>query len=147
MYLEARKYTSKGFSNPELYTKLHEAIDKPELGEFPSISINVSVAYWRKVNSVHKWFVDNVQKGKDDCGSYYVEREQLMQLKTLCEAIVKDKNLSMAYVGLPTQDGFFFGNTEYDEYYFADLEDTVKQLQDVLDNYSEDWMFYYQSSW
>lgn len=149
MYLEARKYTSKDYFNPELYTKLHEAIDKPEISEFPSIKINVQVAYWRKVNSVHQWFVNNVQGGKDDCGEYHVERDQLITLKTICNAIVRDKNLSQAVATLPTQSGFFFGSTEYDDYYFSDLEDTAKQLQDVLDNYpdEENWSFVYYSSW
>ena len=31
----------------------------------------------------------------------------------------------------PTHEGFFFGSTEYDEYYFADLESTIEQLEDV----------------
>lgn len=147
MYLHARKFTSKEYFNPELYAKLSEAIDKPALSDFPSIEIKVQVAYWRKANQVHQWFVNYVQNGKDDCGDYHVSREQLMQLKTICQAIVKEKNLSQAVATLPTQDGFFFGNTEYNEYYFADLEDTIKQIQDVLDNYSEDWSLSYHSSW
>ena len=149
MYLEARKYTSKDYFSPELYKKLHEAIDKPEISDFPAIKVSVEVAYWRKSNQIHKWFVDNVQGGKDDCGEYHVERDQLITLKTICNAIVKDKNLSQAVATLPTQSGFFFGNTEYDEYYFSDLEDTAKQLQEVLDNYpdEENWSFVYHSSW
>jgi hypothetical protein len=147
MYLEARKFTSKEYFNPELYSKLAGAIDKPELSEFPSIEIKVQIAYWRKANHIHQWFVNYVQNGKDDCGDYHVSREQLMQLQTLCKSILKDKNLSMAVATLPRQDGFFFGDTEYNEYYFADLQDTVEQIQNVLDNYSEDWSFSYHSSW
>ena len=147
MYLEARKFTSKEYFNPELYSSLSKAIDKPELSDFPSIEIKVQVAYWRKANQIHQWFVNNVQKGNDDCGSYYVSRDQLIELKTLCQSVIKDRNLSMAASTLPTQSGFFFGNTDYNEYYFSDLEDTVKQIQDVLDNYSEDWSFNYHSSW
>ena len=149
MYLEARKFTGKEYFSPEMYARLAKAIDKPEMDYLPSIKVEVQVAYWRKVNSVHKWFVDNVQNGVDDCGEYRVTREQLMQLRTLCNSIYKDKNLSMAHVGLPTQDGFFFGNTEYDEYYFADLEDTAKQIDFVLENYpdEEGWSFVYYSSW
>ena len=149
MYLEARKFTGKEYFSPEMYARLAKAIDKPEMDYCPSITVNVQIAYWRKVNSVHKWFVDNVQNGVDDCGEYHVSREQLMQLRTLCNSIYKDKNLSMAHVGLPTQDGFFFGNTEYDEYYFSDLEDTAKQIDFVLENYpdEEGWSFVYYSSW
>ena len=149
MYLEARKFTGKEYFSPEMYARLAKAIDKPEMEYFPSITVNVQVAYWRKVNSVHQWFVDNVQKGNDDCGEYYVSRDQLMQLKTICNSIYKEKNLSQAVATLPTRDGFFFGNTEYNEYYFSDLEDTVKQIDFVLENYpdKEGWSFIYHSSW
>lgn len=34
--------------------------------------IDEQVAYWRKANAIHKWFVDNVQEGNDNCQSYYV---------------------------------------------------------------------------
>ena len=27
-----------------------------------------TVCEWRKANAVHKWFVDHVQDGNDDCG-------------------------------------------------------------------------------
>lgn len=33
---------------------------------------------------------------------------------------------------LPTRDGFFFGGTEYDEYYFKDLEDTKDILERAI---------------
>lgn len=33
---------------------------------------------------------------------------------------------SLASELLPTQSGFFFGGTEYDEYYFLDLDYTYK---------------------
>src|SRR4051812_7040675 len=36
--------------------------------------------YWRKANQIHSWFVNNVQNGTDDCGTYYVSQEQLQQL-------------------------------------------------------------------
>jgi hypothetical protein len=47
---------------------------------------------------------------------------------------------------LPPQSGFFFGGTEYDEYYFQDLEKTRKMIEDVLAE-PEGGDFYYQSSW
>lgn len=30
--------------------------------------LNDEAIYWRKFNAVHRWFVNNVQGGKDDCG-------------------------------------------------------------------------------
>jgi hypothetical protein len=46
---------------------------------------------------------------------------------------------------LPTQSGFFFGSTDYDEGYYQDIEDTVKILQEALSDPSGD--YYYDSSW
>jgi len=46
---------------------------------------------------------------------------------------------------LSTVNGFFFGSTEYDEWYINDIEDTIKQLEPILEE--EGGEFYYQSSW
>lgn len=56
--------------------------------------------------------------------------------------IIKDP--SVAKKLLPTQEGFFFGGTEYDEYYLADIKETIKILQECL---KEEGDFYYDSSW
>lgn len=56
------------------------------------------IMYWRKANAVHKWFVDNVQGGEDDCGYYLVTKEQLEQLKEICGKIVYGVKLKSAQV-------------------------------------------------
>jgi len=33
---------------------------------------------------------------------------------------------------LPRQEGFFFGSYEYDEYYWLDIQDTIEQLEKIL---------------
>ena len=35
-----------------------------------------SFGYWRKANQIHKWFVDNVQGGIDDCRPYPVSQSR-----------------------------------------------------------------------
>jgi hypothetical protein len=141
MYLTARQMAFNGFRNQELYNKLVQeapfALDTAVL--------EVQVAYWRKANQIHKWFVDHVQNGKDDCGDYYVSREQLQLLLDTCKILLIDKEEASQL--LPTQEGFFFGNYEYNEYYFSDIQDTVEQLEKVLTEYPEEWSFKYQSSW
>lgn len=98
-------------------------------------------AYWRKANQIHRWFVNNVQEGVDDCGIYEVYGEQLLELVELCRCVLADHSLADSL--LPSQEGFFFGSTEYDEYYFADLESTIEQLEDV----EPDTWYEYSSSW
>ena len=48
---------------------------------------------------------------------------------------------------LPTQSGFFFGSTEYTEYYKEDLEDTIRQLEQVLKetDFGNEELYYYAS--
>lgn len=107
------------------------------------IGISVECGYWRKANHIHKWFVDNVQDGIDNCASYYVSQETLEKLKAVCLEVLKDK--SKAPDLLPTQSGFFFGPTEYDEYYFQDIEDTIEIIDKCL-KLDFDY-FTYESSW
>lgn len=96
-------------------------------------------AYWRKANQIHDWFVNNVQNGKDDCRAYEVSVTQLKTLVGLCKQILNKEDgtgentrVELAKELLPTQDGFFFGDTNYDEYYFQDLENTIEQLEPII---------------
>jgi hypothetical protein len=106
-------------------------------------NISEEVAYWRKANAIHRWFVENVQGGVDNQANYYVSREQLQQLLDAVNKVLADR--SLAAEELPTQDGFFFGGTGYDEYYFSDLERTKEILEAVL---KEDGVYdYYYTCW
>jgi hypothetical protein len=134
------------------------------------------VAYWRKANAIHKWFVDTVQEGKDECQESYVEREQLEALFHLCQKVAHRAKLVDGEVNngwqytpekgqvaltapgkvianaeeiatlLPTEEGFFFGSTDYDEHYLFDINRTIEMLEKALnDPLKGD--FYYQASW
>lgn len=129
--------------------------------------------YWRKANAIHQWFVDYVQDGEDDCKEYYVSTDSLQKLldtvnKVLAASELVDgdvhngiqysngkatpiiergkiiKDPSVAEELLPTASGFFFGGTDYDQYYVEDLERTKEILEAVL---AEGGDVYYQSSW
>jgi hypothetical protein len=101
---------------------------------------------WRKANAIHKWFVKNVQGGVDDCGEYLVSPEKLKELSRLCKQCIDD--VGKAEKLLPTSSGFFFGSTEYDEWYMEDLRDTSKKLDWALGEHPEKiYAFYYSSSW
>jgi len=109
------------------------------------------VAYWRKANQVHNWFVTNCQNGIDECQETRVTKENLIDLKETCQAVLSTPESDRAETAkriLPTVGGFFFGGTEYNEYYFVDLEDTVKMLDKVIDETDfEKEEIYYTSSW
>ena len=49
---------------------------------------------------------------------------------------------------LPTQDGFFFGSTEYDQWYMEDIKSTIDILTKALEETDFDReMVVYSSSW
>lgn len=105
------------------------------------------VAYWRKANEIHNWFVENVQDGEDDC---QIHRElmasDLEELLVLCEEVKADH--SKAEELLPRVSGFFFGDQEYDAWYFEDLDSTIDQLSKLLKETDFDnEQLYYDSSW
>lgn len=100
--------------------------------------------YWRKANQIHQWFVENVQRGTDDCGNYWVTRENLEELLGICKQIKEDNSLADSL--LPTQSGFFFGGTEYDEWYFQNIDNTIEILEEALSDENAD-DFEYHSSW
>ena len=101
------------------------------------------MGYWRKANHIHNWFVDNVQDGADNCGEFYVDRNDLKNLLEACQRVLI--NPSEAKELLPTASGFFFGGTDYDEYYFDSVKETISILEECL--LDEEAYFYYTSSW
>jgi hypothetical protein len=176
MYLEAERYLSE---YDEGSKKVSEAISNmfPEIGGRRIDTVSMKAMYWRKANQIHRWFVDNVQDGEDDCSKHsWVSREQLKELSDLCKKVMKASKLvtgkitngftyengkkvpimekgkyikdpTVAKELLPTSEGFFFGSTDYDEYYYNDLKETSEGIDKLLAEIPETWEFYYSSSW
>jgi hypothetical protein len=65
------------------------------------------------------------------------------------EALKKNTTVVLADpLELEPTAGFFFGNTEKDEYYYSDVERTVDTLNALLaSTVDEYYSFYYQASW
>lgn len=143
MYLTANQYISK-YTDKELQDKVAQFFNK-NIGEITNITFEVM--YWRKANAIHKWFVENVQKGVDDCGSYYVSEDDLIKLRDDIKKVVDNNNLASEV--LPPQSGFFFGNTSTDEWYFKSLAETLERLDYILSNKEvfKEVELYYHASW
>lgn len=151
MYLTKSTYLGANYEHRNVRgeIKLTQGKDnKPVNIKLNRISyIKEAVGYWRKANAIHKWFVDNVQDGVDECQESYISQEQLQELLTTCEAVLADK--SKAEQLLPSQSGFFFGGTDYDEWYFKDIQNTIDIINPLLkelkvDNSAD---IYYRASW
>lgn len=144
---------------------------------FSSWYMYEQVAYWRKANAVHSWFVENVQDGKDDCNDYEVTKKQLQSLCDICEKIITTAvmiphkitngyqliegkwepimedgkivlNSDVIAEMLPVSDGFFFGSVDYDQYYMNDINYTYHILKEVIAGTNWETQYvYYQASW
>jgi len=150
MYLEARKFVSS-YSDAEMYQNLKRQMGLAT-GDLPHSNfgtLSLEVMYWRKVNAVHDWFVREVQGGEDDCKTYHVDRDKLAELLDICKRVVDNRDdQSVAEELLPSASGFFFGSTDYDEYYYEGLLWTIEGIERILKNPAYERMdFYYQSSW
>lgn len=186
MYLEKCDRRAWGFKdldidkvkvdNPTLYNEI-----KPYICErgryYHWETFFAEVGYWRKANAIHRWFVENVQDGVDNCNRYEVSKEQLEALLETCNEVLKNCKLVEGLIGngytyengkkikqymegkyiedpsvaeelLPTTDGFFFGGTDYDEYYIEDVQYTADIIKKVLETTDFDKeMIVYDSSW
>lgn len=108
-------------------------------------SVVEEVMYWRKFNALHKWFVDNVQEGVDDCKECFVDESDLKMLLETLTYVYENKD--SAETILPTAQGFFFGSDDIDEYYWEEVKSTIIQLKDLLEEDNKGASFYYRSSW
>ena len=146
MYLNAEMYISE-YNDDHLALANSIKQSAPQgLGEFMPRSLSFELAYWRKANAIHGWFVKNVQNGEDECQRSYVPLEKLQKLKDACEEVLAD--MSLAPELLPATKGFFFGSYEYDDWYTTDLQNTVAKLDKILKNpNAKKWAIEYRASW
>jgi hypothetical protein len=173
-YLFEEEYLSE-YLDKERHAEVCEALGRDDVK-----TISYEVGYWRKANQIHHWFVENVQDGVDECQKSYVSRENLKQLYDTCKEVLEVAqvddtgeieymdnvdgkwvdvteparnivNTSTVHAVMPTSSGFFFGGTDYDEWYLRDIENTIEILEKLR---NEDGTFgrkgydyYYRSSW
>ena len=137
-----------------------------------------TVMYWRKANQIHNWFIENLAGGEDNCQEIYVPFDKLVELRDTCKKVldacelkkgvvkngytfkngVKEPNLEEGdmIVGgedvceelLPSSSGFFFGSADYDQWYYEDVENTYKELTELVEEPdAESGDYYYLASW
>lgn len=165
MFLEIRKneYCSKYYKDEGIDLKLELPKDVSRF--FPNLTdLTISratdyrVGYWRKANAIHNWFLENCAARDrwadpiDDCRPIEIPVEKLEELLDDCKKVLADHSLAKEL--LPTEDGFFFGSTEYDEYYFDNIEYTIdiivpviKFMKHMLEIKDYTWSIIYQASW
>lgn len=171
MYLERKTYVrnSSHMKDEERHIIVIYGPEEKNIDTSKVSHIVESVGQWRKTNAIHRWFVQNVQDGEDDCNEYEVSKEQLSQLYNLCIQVVEGSilvdgtitngysssngsskvisNPELAAKLLPRAEGFFFGSTDYDEWYMQDLKDTIEILKPIVEREHDSASYHYSSSW
>ena len=153
----------------ELKTKLPKA-------QYPIYGVKEEVAYWRKANQIHNFFMKNDVDGSDRIAK--IEISDIKQLLEICKRLKRELRLETGqiHVGtkhskngveemyeegkvianpelaealLPTRAGFFFGSTDYDGYYYEQICDAIHTLQRIVDEHSryENVSYEYVASW
>lgn len=85
--------------------------------------------YFRKVNFLIPFF-ESRECNIENCVPVRVNREDAEELLRRCSVVLDDH--SRAKELLPTREGCFFGSTDYDEYYFEDVESVRDYVKDTL---------------
>lgn len=185
MYLNKKSYYGGKYKEEGEHNAPHnmqisgEFITKERIDISRITHIEEQVGYWRKANAIHNWFVQNIQDGQDDCGSYSVGIENLKELLEICKKVKAASNLVEGQINngykiengiqtpikedgkfiadykvaqelLPPQEGFFFGSTDYDEYYLQDVDHTIEMIEEIIAESKDDTCYpeyEYQSSW
>jgi hypothetical protein len=136
MYLTAKEY---------VWEKDRDKFKGVTTFDLPLSEVTYEVGYWRKANAIHKWFVDNVQSGVDDCGEYGVAIQQLCELLQMVNEVLKDPSKAMEL--LPPTSGFFFGSTEVNEFYLQNLKYTADLIEKIKGFPGGKLLYLYRSSW
>ena len=87
------------------------------------------IGYFRKVNFLVNFFK---KKGFDVPNQIplAIKREDAEELLSKCEEVLKDHSKGPEL--LPTMSGFFFGSTDYDNYYYDDVKAVRNYVKDKL---------------
>ena len=136
MYLEAKTYINNYNENEkEKNNKINELFFIKNK-KYPT-EISFTVADWRKVYSIHTWFIKNCQKNEN-----YISRESLQKLVELCKKSLKDIKFTQKYLPINSE---FDDNEETSK---EDLEYTIKTIESLLQNDElKNFDFHYNSSW
>lgn len=100
-------------------------------------------AYFRKVNCLFRYFEDKLI---DQCYCV-VCKDDISDIVSRAKTVLKDRNKETSMRLLPTRDGFFFGSTDYDEWYYNQIEVVERKLSKVLKEWKDSDTMFVIMSW
>lgn len=117
------------------------------MDDMTPVSINFEVGYWRKANHIHNFFTKALyQPDGEKSDEIWVPINILENLREKCIKVLEAKDDKISEELLPTEDGFFFGSIEYDDYYYDQIDYTIKVIDKAL-KHKDKMDFYYAASW
>ena len=87
------------------------------------------LGYFRKVNFLVKYF-EGLGFDVEDQIPININKYDAEDLLNRCDLVLEEPDKASEL--LPTMDGFFFGNTDYNEHYFYDVKKVRDFLKDIL---------------
>lgn len=96
------------------------------------------IYYWRKCNHIHDWFIRNGNLNDNfNAGDSPLTINKDLAQKLIDELKIVIENHDKAAELFPTASGFFWGNTDYDEWYYKSLQETRVTL--ITEFLNTDW--------
>lgn len=111
---------------------LDHSITVESIKQGPESIVEAREYSFRKVNALQGYFEDNfeeIQNGEE----FYFDEEHILKLKKVTDWILKNKD-DKDYISkyLPPADGFFYGSSDVDEWYFQDVEHINKVMREIM---------------
>jgi hypothetical protein len=110
---------------------------------YPDVEVE-EVWVGRKENHIQH-YVDTEVGEVDNCDYLPLTKEDVERLVDRLRRVNEDHSLAAQL--LPTQDGFFFGGTEYDEWYFEDVKSELDAFTQILKDWDDDAVYAYWAWW
>ena len=96
------------------------------------------LGYWRKANQIRQWFVDHAGYPETgNCIDFQISDYTLEELYNTCREVLAHPEKAEEL--LPSSSGFFFGGTEYNEWYFEQVKETADMIDNIFLNDLVDW--------
>ena len=117
----------KEFENPNYSVKKFHSLKN----EYDELNPWKEVAYFRKVNFLLPFF-----EYGENCSRLEIDDYKIDELLFKCKQVLEDH--SLAETLLPTQGGFFFGNSEYNDWYFEDVKEVYDKFSEIAEDFNSD---------
>lgn len=95
-----------------------------------TLKTSKSEKYFRKVNFLIPFVKSKIGCEVNNCETVKLSKADLVDLVKRCDEVLAAH--SKANKLLPTCDGFFFGSTDYDMWYFKDVKQVHDDVSDLL---------------